>query len=67
MPHYFSAESMFYIESNASKLALKAMVEELKTQGLSWLDAQVLTPFTSRLGASLLKREDFMNRINFIM
>lgn len=63
MPHYFSAESMFYIESNASKLALKAMIEDLKVQGLSWMDTQVVTPFTSRLGASLLKREDFIKRI----
>ncbi len=34
----FSAESMFYRESNASKLALLFLVEHLQSRGLDWMD-----------------------------
>lgn len=60
---YFSAESMFYLKSNASKFALYKTIEYLKTQGLSWIDTQVVTDFTSRLGACEITRDQFLLRI----
>jgi len=55
----FAAESMFYLRPNASKLALCFMVDTLKTWGLSWIDLQVLNPFTESLGAVTVPRAQF--------
>ncbi len=60
---YFSAESMFYIKPNASKFALFKTVEYLKNFGLSWIDTQIVTDFTSRLGAREISRAEFLARI----
>jgi leucyl/phenylalanyl-tRNA--protein transferase len=56
----FAAESMFYRETNASKLALLHLVEHLRARGLDWLDIQVLTPHLQRLGARAIDREEFL-------
>src|SRR5947199_3571681 len=40
----FAGESMFRLQSNASKLALLFLIEHLKARGLDWLDTQMLTP-----------------------
>jgi leucyl/phenylalanyl-tRNA---protein transferase len=60
---YFSAESMFYKKSNASKYAIFKAVEFLKLKGLSWIDTQVVTDFTSRLGAKEISRKQFLLKI----
>src|ERR1700681_2175102 len=44
----FAAESMFYREPNASKLALLHLIGHLQGRGLEWLDIQVLTPHLVR-------------------
>src|SRR5262249_40888464 len=46
----FAAESMFYSEPNASKLALLYLIDQLRGAGLDWLDVQVMTPHIARLG-----------------
>jgi leucyl/phenylalanyl-tRNA--protein transferase len=56
----FSAESMFYREPNASKLALLHLIELLKAKGSEWLDIQQLTPHLEKLGAREIKRPDFL-------
>lgn len=61
--HYFSAESMFYIEKNASKYALFKAIEHLKKLDLSWLDTQMLTDFTQKIGARMVSRKLFLQRI----
>ncbi len=61
---YFSAESMFYLKPNASKYALFKSVEHFKSQGLSWIDTQVITDFTSRLGAKEIPRSLFLKQIS---
>ena len=61
---YFGAESMFHIASDASKFALWQCTEHLKTQGVDWMDIQVLNPFTARLGGCEISRPDFLQRIN---
>ncbi len=60
---YFSAESMFYIESNASKIAFVTMVEDLRTQGFSWVDTQMITPITKSFGAKEIPRQEFLKKI----
>lgn len=59
----FSAESMFYRETNASKLALLELVDRLRAGGLEWMDIEVLTPHMERLGAREIPREEFLERL----
>ncbi len=59
----FCGESMFYKESNASKLALLFLIEHLKTRGSTWLDTQVMTPHFERLGAKEIPRKDFLDKL----
>jgi leucyl/phenylalanyl-tRNA--protein transferase len=56
----FSAESMFHVESNASKLVLLHLVHHLHAHGLDWIDIQVMTPHLERLGARTLPRDAFL-------
>ncbi|MGC3966358.1 MAG: leucyl/phenylalanyl-tRNA--protein transferase [Pirellulales bacterium] len=60
---YFSAESMFYYESGASKVALVALVERLKTRGYGLLDIQQMTPNSQRFGAVDIPRREFLRRV----
>lgn len=59
----FSGESMFYLESNTSKLALLTLIERLKANGLTWIDIQMVTPVTESLGGRYLPRAEFMKRL----
>jgi leucyl/phenylalanyl-tRNA--protein transferase len=56
----FAAESMFYAEPWASKLALLHLVDHLRSRGLDWLDIQVMTPHMAHLGASEIPRREFL-------
>lgn len=60
----FSAESMFYKESYASRKAILTLIEHLKSKGLEWLDIQVMTPHMLRMGASLLERGEFLDLLD---
>ncbi len=59
----FAGESMFYKESNASKLALCYLVSFLLDQGVSWIDCQQMTPFFESLGAEEVDRKEFMQML----
>ena len=59
----FAGESMFYLRPNASKLALLRLVEHLSERGLAWLDIQVMTPHMHTLGAKLIGRDEFLDRL----
>lgn len=56
---YFAAESSFYREPDASKAAMCHLVSWLAEQGLTWLDCQVITPFSSSFGAREVSRPEF--------
>jgi leucyl/phenylalanyl-tRNA--protein transferase len=60
----FTGESMFHTRPNASKLALLHLIEHLGARGLDWLDVQVLTPHVERLGAKLVKRAAFLDKLD---
>lgn len=60
----FAAESMFYYQRDASKVALVGLVEQLRTAGYSLLDIQQLTPHTERMGASEISRDEFLTRLH---
>jgi leucyl/phenylalanyl-tRNA--protein transferase len=59
----FSGESMFYKESNASKLCLYKMILHLKSKGLQWLDTQMVTPLVEKLGGKYISRDEFLERL----
>jgi leucyl/phenylalanyl-tRNA--protein transferase len=59
----FAGESMFHLESNASKLALLHLVDHLSERGLDWMDIQVLTPHLESLGAREIPRPEFVQRL----
>jgi leucyl/phenylalanyl-tRNA--protein transferase len=59
----FAAESMFYREPNASKLALLFLVDHLRSRGLDWMDIQTMTPHMARLGARVISREEFLAKL----
>jgi leucyl/phenylalanyl-tRNA--protein transferase len=59
----FSAESMFHRETDASKIALVALVERLRERGFTLLDIQQATPHMTRMGATEIARHDFLRRL----
>lgn len=59
----FAGESMFYRRPSASKLALLFLVEHLSARGLDWIDIQVMTPHMEALGAELISRDEFLDRL----
>lgn len=56
----FAGESMFYHESNASKLALWHLIEQAQQAGAEWIDCQQLTPLVASFGARLIPRHEFL-------
>lgn len=59
----FAAESMFYNVPYASKLALLHLIEHLRERDLDWMDIQVMTPHMEKLGAKLISRDQFLERL----
>lgn len=60
---YFSGESMFTHEPDASKLCLVRLIDVLKSRGHSWIDVQMVTPVIESLGGKYISREEFLQRI----
>jgi leucyl/phenylalanyl-tRNA---protein transferase len=59
----FFGESMFYRSTDASKVALAALVERLRTRGYQLLDVQFLTPHLATFGAIEISRDDYTRRL----
>jgi leucyl/phenylalanyl-tRNA--protein transferase len=59
----FTGESMFHLEPNASKLALLHLVDHLAARAVKWIDIQQLTPHFEALGARVVTREEFLERL----
>ena len=57
----FTGESMFHRATDASKLALLFLIEQLKTRGCTWIDCQVMTPHMEALGAREITRTKFLD------
>ena len=56
----FFGESMFSLERDASKVALKRLCDELVARGYQMIDCQMATPHLMSLGAELIPRLDFI-------
>jgi leucyl/phenylalanyl-tRNA--protein transferase len=56
----FCGESMFHYETDASKVALAALVAKLKTDGGDLIDCQIASGHLIRLGAREIPRREFL-------
>lgn len=59
----FAGESMFSRVSNASKVALVALVRILRAGGFQLLDIQQATPHMLRMGAREIPRREYLRRL----
>lgn len=60
----FFGESMFHHRTDASKVALAALVERLKSWDFHFIDAQMTTEHLLRFGAKELPRRVFLQRLS---
>jgi leucyl/phenylalanyl-tRNA--protein transferase len=60
----FFGESMFHDVTDASKVALCALVEHLRAQRFVLLDTQWLTPHLKRFGGIAITRAQYMHLLN---
>jgi leucyl/phenylalanyl-tRNA---protein transferase len=59
----FAAESMFYRITDASKVALAALVARLRERGFVLLDVQMQTEHTGRMGVTEISRKEYLKRL----
>ncbi|HAV65618.1 MAG TPA: leucyl/phenylalanyl-tRNA--protein transferase [Verrucomicrobiales bacterium] len=60
----FAGESMFHLESNASKVALVHLIRHLRGRGFTLFDVQMVTPTTAQLGAREISRTEYLARLS---
>lgn len=59
----FAGESMFHRETDASKVALAALVDRLRQRGYELFDVQMRTDHTTRMGAVEIPRSEYLGRL----
>jgi leucyl/phenylalanyl-tRNA--protein transferase len=59
----FAGESMFHVESDASKVAVFHLVQLLRERGFTLFDTQMVTPTTAALGAVEIPRAAYLRRL----
>lgn len=59
----FGAESMFHRVTDASKVAMVAMMAYLEERGFELVDVQLLTPHLASMGAVEIPREEYLTRL----
>jgi leucyl/phenylalanyl-tRNA--protein transferase len=59
----FAGESMFHLQTDASKVALVALVGLLRGAGAGLLDVQWATPHLKSLGAVEISRSEYLGRL----
>lgn len=59
----FFGESMFHRATDASKVALAALVDRLTARGFTLLDTQWTTPHLEQFGAVEIPRDDYLHRL----
>ncbi len=63
----FYGESMFSRATDASKVALVALVTELRARGFPLIDCQMRTPLLASLGAREIDRADFLRQVSILV
>ncbi|MEW6991548.1 leucyl/phenylalanyl-tRNA--protein transferase [Colwelliaceae bacterium 6441] len=64
---YFSGESMFYKQSNASKVALVYLADLLKSANIDLIDCQMQNPFLASMGSYEISRAKFIQLKNIAL
>jgi leucyl/phenylalanyl-tRNA--protein transferase len=59
----FAGESMFHRQTDASKVALVALVDRVRRGGATLLDVQWVTPHLASLGAVAIPRAEYHERL----
>jgi leucyl/phenylalanyl-tRNA---protein transferase len=59
----FAAESMFHRATDASKIALVALVQQCRAAGIELLDVQMPTAHLTSLGAVTVPRAEYLRRV----
>jgi leucyl/phenylalanyl-tRNA--protein transferase len=59
----FAGESMFSAEENASKVAMAAMEEKLRSRGYLLFDVQMMTAHLRSMGAVEISRAQYLSRL----
>ena len=59
----FGAESMFHRVSDASKMAMVAMMQWAEAEGITLVDVQVISPHTASMGAVEISRAEYLERL----
>lgn len=59
----FFGESMFSVLPDASKVALVALVQRMRSRGYVLLDTQFITPHLQRLGAIEISGDEYLRRL----
>lgn len=59
----FFGESMFSCQRDASKVAMVALVERMRSRRFTLLDVQFLTPHLQRFGAVEIPRGEYLERL----
>ncbi len=56
-------ESMFSLQTDASKIALSALVDFCQSRGIEWIDCQQQTEHLASLGAKPIPRQAFLDMV----
>jgi leucyl/phenylalanyl-tRNA--protein transferase len=59
----FFGESMFHTATDASKIALVALIDRLRDRGFTLLDTQWVTPHLQQFGAIEIPRPDYLRKL----
>jgi leucyl/phenylalanyl-tRNA---protein transferase len=59
----FFGESMFHSETDASKVALVALVTRMRERDMALLDIQWVTPHLAQFGAMEIPRDDYLSQL----
>ncbi len=59
----FCAESMFHRETNASKIALKSLIDKCADLGFTVFDAQIMNAHLASLGAFEVSHDEYMRML----
>ena len=59
----FFGESMFHTETDASKIALHALIKRLRERGFTLLDTQWMTSHLATFGAENISRKEYLRRL----
>ena len=61
---FFAGESMFHLETDASKVALMRLMEMLRADGVVLVDTQWCTPHLASLGCIEVPRRDYLGLLD---